>query len=180
MATDRPPSWLALSVKSRHEKSVQRILDYKGYTTSLPLCTRWHTRHSGTAWESEKPLIPGYVFVLHDLQNPFHIVTTPGVVKFVGFGDGPSAIPAAEIEALERLAASQLPIGRCSYTRIGEQVELVAGPLKGLAGIVVRESGATRLVVSVSLLRRSVFVEIESKWAGPVSYCMVASSPANS
>jgi len=158
-----------LSVRSRHEKSVQRMVNYKGYATSLPLCTRWHTRQRGTAWESQSPLLPGYVFVQQNLQNPFHIVTTPGVVKFVGCGNCPSPIPVAEIEALETIAASQLPIGQCSYTRIGDAVELKAGPLKGVVGIVVREAGPTRLVVSVSLLQRSVFVEIESKWAGPVS-----------
>jgi transcription antitermination factor NusG len=163
------PSWLALSVRSRHEKSVKRILDYKGYTTSLPLRTRSHTRRCGTDWQSATPLIPGYVFVLYELRNSFHIATTPGVIRFVAFGNGPSPIPAVEIEALERITASNLPIGECGYTRAGDEVELLAGPLKGLTGLVVREAGNTRLVVSVSLLQRSVFVEIESKWAGPVS-----------
>jgi transcription antitermination factor NusG len=157
--------WLAVSVRSRCEKSVRRILDYKGYATSLPLRKCWHTRRSGSVWESEKPLIAGYVFVAHYAQNPFRMVTTPGVVEIVGFGDEPGLIPAADIEALERLAASLLPVSQWAYTPVGQEVQLIGGPLRGVQGIVVRESGSTRLVVNVRLLQRAVAVEIESEWA---------------
>lgn len=79
--------WVALVVRSRHEKSVQTILDAKGYRTSLPLVRCVHKRRSGSAWDSQKPLIAGYVFVADDRENPFRIVTTPGVVQIVSFGN---------------------------------------------------------------------------------------------
>lgn len=157
--------WHALVVRSRHEKSVKAILDSKGYKTSLPLLKCIRSRPSGSHWESHNPLIPGYVFVVRDLQNPFQMVTTPGFVQLVGFGSGPSAIPEAEIESLERIAASGLPVARCGYTRIGEPVELIKGPLKGVRGVVLRQSKTTHIVVSINLLQRSVAVEIECAWA---------------
>jgi len=157
--------WHALIVRSRHEKSVKAILDSKGYKTSLPLLRCIRSRPSGSNWESQNPLIPGYVFVVRDLQNPFQMVTTPGFVQLVGFGSGPSAIPEAEIESLERIAASGLPVARCGYTRIGEAVELIKGPLKGVRGMVLRQSKTTHIVVSINLLQRSVAVEIECTWA---------------
>ena len=106
--------------------------------------------------------------MVHDLQNPFHIVTTPGFVQLVGFGSGPSAIPEAEIQALERIVASQLPVAHCGYTRIGEAVELIEGPLRGVQGIVLRQAKTTHFVVSIELLQRSVAVEIEGAWAVPM------------
>lgn len=160
-------SWFAWCVRPRHEKSVKKILDYKGYVTSLPLRKCYHTRRTGSAWESEKPLISGYVFVASDPNNPFHIVTTPGVIKAVGFGAGAVAIPRGEIETLERIGGSQLPVAACAYTRAGELVELIGGPLKGVQGIVIRESGATHLVVGITMLQRAVSVEIENTWAVP-------------
>jgi|ERR1700728_2223902 transcriptional antiterminator RfaH len=160
--------WFAVIVRSRHEKSVKTILDAKGYKTSLPLRRYTCKRGSGTDWESRKPLIPGYVFVVYDLQNPLPLVTTPGFVQVVGMGSGPSAIPEAEIEALERIAASQLPVAHCGYTRIGEAVELIEGPLKGVQGRVLRQSKATHFVVSIDLLQRSIAVEIEGAWAVPI------------
>lgn len=102
--------WLALVVRSRHEKSVQTILDAKGYRTAVPLVRCIHERRSGSAWDSQKPLIAGYVFAVRDRENPFRIVTTPGVVTIVSFGSEPGTISEAEIEALERIAASGLPV----------------------------------------------------------------------
>jgi transcription termination/antitermination protein NusG len=160
-------NWYALYVRPRHEKSVKKILDYKGYATSLPLRKCYHTRSSGSEWESEKPLITGYVFVAFHHENPFQIVTTPGVITAVGFGAGACAIPYKEIEALERVAGTQLPVAACAYTHAGEIVELIRGPLKGLQGIVIRECGATHLVVGISMLQRSLSVQIENTWAVP-------------
>ncbi len=162
--------WYAVSVRSRHEKSVKTILEYKGYQTSLPLRKRCHKRRTGAGFINEVPLISGYVFVAEDAENSFRIISTPGVVGFVGYGGRPCPIAGTEIAALERVAASQLPVSQCGYTRIGESVELIDGPLKGLEGIVMREAGSTRLVVSVDLLQRSLAVEIESSWAVPAQY----------
>ena len=161
-------AWLALVVRSRHEKSVKTILDSKGYRTALPLVRCIHKRSTGSAWDSQKPLIAGYVFAALDPENPFRMVTTPGVVHIVSFGSEPAAIPEAEIDALVRIAASGLPVASCGYTRIGETVELIDGPLKGVQGIVLRQAKTTRLVVGVELLQRSVMVEIDGAWAVPI------------
>lgn len=171
-------SWLALVVRSRHEKSVKTILDSKGYRTALPLVRCIQRRRSGSAWDSQKPLIAGYVFAELDRKNPFRIVTTPGFVQIVSFGNEPGAIPEAEIEALERIAASGLPVAGCGYTRIGEAVELIDGPLKGIQGIVLRQAKTTRLVVGIELLQRSVAVEIDGAWAVPIRYISCASKLA--
>jgi transcription antitermination factor NusG len=85
--------WLALVVRSRHEKSVKTILDSKGYRTALPLVRCIHKRRSGSAWDSQKPLIAGYVFAALDPENPFRMVTTPGVVHIVSFGSEPAPYP---------------------------------------------------------------------------------------
>ena len=160
--------WLALRVIARHEKSVQTILNAKGYRTALPLVRCIHKRRSGSDWDSQKPLIPGYVFAVRNPENPFRIVTTPGVVQIVSFGKSPGTIPEAEIEALERVAASGLPVASCGYTRIGEAVELIDGPLKGVQGILLRQAQTACLVVGVELLHRSVAVEIDGAWAIPI------------
>jgi transcription antitermination factor NusG len=167
---------MALAVRSRHEKSVKTILDAKGYRTSVPLVRCVHKRSAGSAWDSQKPLIAGYVFAKQDRANPFRIVTTPGVVQIVSFGSEPGSIPESEIEALERIAASGLPVANCGYTRVGEKVELIDGPLKGVQGIVLRQGKTTRLVVGVELLQRSVTVEIDGGWAVPMRYIAYARS----
>jgi transcription antitermination factor NusG len=161
-------SWLALVVRPRHEKSVKTILDAKGYRTSLPLVICIHKRRSGSAWDSQEPLIAGYVFVVRDRENPLRIVTTPGAVEIVSFGSEPGAISGAEIEALERIAASGLKAASCGFARIGEPVELMEGPLKGVRGLVLRGAKTTLLVVAIELLQRSLAIEIEGAWVAPI------------
>jgi hypothetical protein len=47
-------------------------------------------------------------------------------------------------------------------------VYLEGGPLTGLEGIITNTDKVYRLIVSVSLLQRSVAVEIDREWARPI------------
>jgi hypothetical protein len=49
------------------------------------------------------------------------------------------------------------------YLKDGEKVVVTTGPLTGVTGIVVREKRADRLVVTISLLMRSVAVKIDRR-----------------
>jgi hypothetical protein len=46
----------------------------------------------------------------------------------------------------------------------GQKIVIRAGPLEGVEGVFVGSKSSGRLVVSVSLLRRSVAVEIDEHW----------------
>ena len=107
----------------------------------------------------------GYVFAVDDPGNPFRIATTSGVVEIVSFGGQPVPIPEAQLEALERIAASGIPVTRCRYTLPDQIVELMAGPLRGMQGVLVRQANATCLAVGFGPLQCSVMVEIDGTWA---------------
>ena len=51
--------------------------------------------------------------------------------------------------------------------REGQRVSICGGAMDGLEGILVRDK-LTRLVLSVSLLQRSVAVEIDRAWVSPL------------
>jgi hypothetical protein len=55
------------------------------------------------------------------------------------------------------------------FLSVGSRVYLERGPLAGLEGIVTSDDKIDRVVVSVSLLQRSVAVEIDRSWARRVS-----------
>jgi hypothetical protein len=48
--------------------------------------------------------------------------------------------------------------------RIGDRVQIRSGPLCGLEGILLEMRQRHRLIVSVTLLQRSVAVDIDSAW----------------
>lgn len=159
--------WFAIRVKSRFENVVATILNGKGYEKFLPLY------NSRRAWsdrikEIQIPLFPGYVFCRFDVQRRLPILTTPGVVGIVGIGKIPVPIEDAEIAALQVAVQSGLSAGPWPFMRIGQKVLVHYGPLSGLEGILLSIKGQHRLVLSVTLLQRSIAVEVDGAWVSPV------------
>jgi transcription antitermination factor NusG len=95
------------------------------------------------------------------MQDRLPILTAPGVIRIVGYDRVPVPVDEAEIKALQTLVTSEVPTEPWPFLRIGEQVQIESGPLHGLKGILLEVRGTRRLVLSVSLLQRSVAVEID-------------------
>ena len=159
--------WYALHVKPRFEKYVTRQLESKGYETFLPtyvLKRKWSDRIKSLSF----PLFPSYVFCRFDIHSRLPIVITPGVMAVLGAGKIATPVDEAELTAIRHITESGIAAEPCPYLAVGEVVRVETGPLEGLTGIVLRTKGTDRLVVSVSLLMRSVFVEIDSSRVKPV------------
>jgi transcription antitermination factor NusG len=109
------------------------------------------------------------VFCRLDPKYRLPLLTIPGVVQLVGIGKVPVPIDDAEIAAIQAAVGSGLTLEPWSYLDTGEPVRVERGPLAGLEGIYVENRKQHRIVVSVSLLKRSVAVEIEREWVTPLS-----------
>jgi transcription antitermination factor NusG len=155
--------WFALGVAPRHEKKVSSLLQEKGYETFLPLVSRRH-QYARRTRVFDLPLFPGYLFCRTDLAVRLPILTTPGVLQFTGAGRLPIPIDDDEIAALQRAASTGIPLHPCSFFQAGQRGRIVNGPLRGLEGIVANADNPVRLILSVNLLRRSVFLEIDSEY----------------
>lgn len=168
-------SWFALQTRLRYEHFAAAHLRSKGYEPFLPVYTcrrRWADRVK----KIEQPLFPGYLFCRFDLLNRLPILVTPGVIQVVGNGKSPIAIDDAEIAAIQTVVQSELPRQPWPFLQLGENVRIVYGPLRGLEGILLDLRGNHRLVLSVSLLRRSIAVEIDGAWVSPISSKVPAAS----
>jgi transcription antitermination factor NusG len=152
--------WFALMVKSRHEKAVAAALRGKGYPEFLPLVEQT-TRSAGHNRTVQLPLFPMYQFCRLDPFRRMPVLTIPGVLSIVSVGNVPAPVDESEIEAIQQLVrSSQQPLA-CGFIELGEVVEVISGPLQGLQGILQEIRGKWRLVLSVTLLRRSVSVETD-------------------
>jgi len=89
------------------------------------------------------------------------VITTPGVLRLVGTGGNPTPIADSEIEALQFTTRSGLEYGPCAFLEVGQEVEVRLGPLTGLRGKIVRVKNKQRLILSVNLIQKSVFVEVD-------------------
>lgn len=163
LPAERPPLWYAVRVRSNFERTVSTVLDYKGVEQFLP------TYRSRRVWTDriktlELPLFPGYVFCRIPLEERNRVVTIDGVVGLVGAGRQPIPLSTAEIDSIRTLVHSQLPAQPWPFLKIGQTVRITHGSLSGIEGILVRVKNSWRLVVSVSLLERSVAVEIDAAY----------------
>jgi len=93
---------------------------------------------------------------------------TPGVLHFVGIGKTAAPIDDEEIAAIQRVVRSALGAETWPYLAVGQRVCVEYGPLAGLEGFLAEIRKQQRVVVSVTLLRRSVAVEVERDWVRPL------------
>jgi transcription antitermination factor NusG len=160
--------WYALQVRSRREMPISTQLKGQGYECFLPLyksTRRWSDRVK----EVNQPLFPGYLFCRFDLHNRGPLLMTPGVQQIVGVGRTPMPVQESEMESIRQALASGLPSQPWPYLELGQRVRVNHGSLRDLEGILINFKGSNRVVLSVSLLQRSVAMEIDLSWVTPVN-----------
>ena len=160
--------WFALRVRSNHERLTTIHLRERGYEEFSP-SFKTERRWSDRTKMIDEFLFPGYVFCRLNPQDRLPILTTPGVIGFVGCGKTPIPIPDHEIESIRRMLLSGLLILPWPRLEVGQTVVIERGPLSGVDGILQEVKGKCRLVVSINLLRRSVCTEVDRNWVRPVS-----------
>lgn len=134
--------------------------DFEPYLPVYRLRRRWSDRIVETA----QPLFPGYVFCRFDARQRLPIITTPGVVSIIGFGNEPAPIPDSEIEAIETILRSGLATEPCPFLREGQRIRINRGSLENVEGILLKKKNEWRMIVSVTMLQRSISVEIDREW----------------
>jgi transcription antitermination factor NusG len=164
---NQPWPWYAILVRSTREKTASLLLENAGYECFVPT-SKYVRRWSDRMKEVEVPLFPGYLFCRMNPHNRLPVLKTPGVMQIVGVGKTPIAVEEEEINAIQRVGRSGLPTMPWPYMKVGQVVRIEEGPLRGLDGIVLKIKSGVKLVLSVSLLQRSVAVEIDGGWSSDV------------
>src|SRR5579864_729444 len=159
--------WFALQIRSRWEGTTAALLRGKGFETLLPTYTtrrKWSDRVKVV----ECPLFPGYVFCRFDVHNRLPVLITPGVISVVGRGKTPVAVDDSEILSIQSAVESGIRMEPWPYVEIGERVRVKDDVLDGMEGILTNFKGCDRVVISVTLLRRSVALEIDRSRITPL------------
>ncbi len=151
--------WYAVHTRSRHEKAIAARLDSQAMETFLPLHRSRHTWKNGVHADVDAPLFPCYLFARIDIRDRLHLLQTPGVLGFAAASARPTAIPNEEI-ALLRTATEKLKAEPHPYLNCGDWVRIVAGPLAGMAGVLMRRKQEYRVVLSIEAIMRSIAVEV--------------------
>ena len=159
--------WYAIRVRSQHEDIVARHLRVRGMESFLPLYKQRH-KWSDRFKVIELPLFPGYVFCQFNPANRLPVLTVPGVVHVVGIGQNPTPVDDNEIMALRVAVNSGFPTQPWPFLEVGQWVRVEQGPLSGAEGILLSVRREQRIVLSITLLQRSVAVEIDRECVRPL------------
>ena len=156
--------WYAVYVRSHHEKKVYQLFLKKGIESSLPLIKttrQWSDRKK----KVEVPLFRGYVFVRIDIGiEKLNILKTDGVVKFIGIRNEPSRIQDEQIFWVHMMVEESNTVQNEKEIPVGQKVRVIAGPFKGVEGVVMRAGNQSRLVVVIESIMHAVSVEISPNY----------------
>ena len=156
--------WRVAWTRSNCEQLVYDQLVPKGFDLFLPTAEAW-SRRGRLRVRGHVPLFRGYLFLRHamDKASFLEVCKARGLVRLLGKRwDQLDVVPDSEIDAIQKLVRSRLPIFPYPYLREGQRVRITDGPLAEVEGILVRANPKKGLVVvSVELLRRSVAVQLD-------------------
>jgi len=159
--------WYAVQVKTTHEKRVATFLDLEGLRYFLPLYES-RRRWSDRVREVELPLFPGYIFCSFGPIRRVAVLKTPSVVRIVGVGYTPTAIDDREMAALQAVVSSGVRAMPHPFIQVGKRVRIDGGAFSGAEGIITNLRKPNQVVLSVTLLQRSIVVEIDRAWVKPI------------
>jgi transcription antitermination factor NusG len=158
--------WYALYTCANHEKKAAKEIVRRGVESFLPVyktTRRWSDRRV----QVEVPLFAGYVFVHLALCDRLKILQVPGVVRLVGFGGLPTALPDEQMATL-RAGLNGVHAQPHPFLAVGRRVKIKRGPLAGMQGILLRRKGCLRVVLSIDLIMRSVAVDADAADVEPI------------
>ena len=134
-------NWYVINTKPKKEFQVERLFTEGGIEIYNP-----KYMHE----ERIKPFFPGYEFISFDFPDQYRLVKyTRGVKRLVGVREIPVPIPNEVIHEIKsREVNGLIEIDKYGEKpEVGDEIEVVEGPLKGLRGIFKKELTAKERVL---------------------------------
>ncbi len=163
--------WFVIHSYSGMENKVKKNLEHRAESMGMtdrilqvvvPTETEIEIK-DGVRREVERRVFPGYILIemIMDEDSWYVVRNTPGVTSFVGMGNKPSPLSAAEVERIMIRIESDEPRIKVSF-EVGERVRITEGPFAEFTGVVETidpDKGKAR--VMVSFFNRETPVEVD-------------------
>ena len=162
-------NYYAVYTLPRSEKKAHAELLSKGIDSYLPLqrtLKQWSDRKK---WV-EEPLFRSYLFVNIPQAQYFEVLNTTGIVRYVTFEGKAVPIPPKQIDAIKYFLSGQEMYqedNNLTHLVPGSKVEIIRGPLRGLAGTLVDFHGQKKVRVEIEALGQFLNLSIALKDVSP-------------
>jgi transcriptional antiterminator RfaH len=162
--------WVVINTLPHREQIAVASLHRQDFDAYCPFVRRRrsHARRVDTVL---RPLFPNYLFVRVDdqLAHWRPILTTHGVRTIVRAGDDLSFIDDAFIANLKAREVDGAIVRPPTPYRVGQQVQIAAGPFDRVIATIIDMDEKDRLVVLLDMMNRGIKVTIKSEWVTPIS-----------
>ncbi len=175
--TKEDKQWYVVYTRSRQEKKVRERFLWEGIECYLPLEKRLRIWSDRKKWV-EEPLFRSYIFVrvnVGDYHEYLKVLRTEGVVHFVRNRKVPVPVSEALIEAIRRYEASGEFISEEEEARmkVGDTVEVIRGPMKGLIGTLVSIGKKRKVRIMVEAVQQALYLTVRKSFLKVIDEQMV-------
>lgn len=151
-------NWFVINTKPKKEFQVAKLFAEGGFMYYNPVF-RYESR--------VQPFFPGYGFLAFDFPSQYQMVKyTRGVKRVVGNRNGPIPVPDEVIHELKtRELDGLIELEKHGVApRVGDEIEVAEGALKGLRGVFQKELGdKERVMILLSYVSYQGQLLIEKK-----------------
>ncbi len=136
----------------------------QGYNSYCPMLIK-RIRHARRAFDSPRPLFPGYVFVEHKAAHQAWrpILGTYGVRSILRNGDTPALLPVGFVESLKTRETDGIISKPETPFKPGQAVTISGGAFDGLVGQILEIRESDRVLLLLDLLNQQAKVHVNAK-----------------
>lgn len=163
-STENQKQWHVVYTRSRAEKKVNDELFRQNIECYLPLQKKLRQWKDRKKWV-EFPLMSGYCFVNITRREYDFVLQTDNVVCYVTFEGKAAVIPEYQIEALRKMTKQydfEVNVTTENFEP-GQTVEIIAGPMIGLRGELIKARGKNKFIIRLDQLKSAVVIEIPAE-----------------
>lgn len=160
-----PRRWVVVHARPRCEKKLAEAARQNGIRVYLPVYVRTH-RYGGRIRRFSSPLFTGYLFCCGDVMQRQWLRQNHYAANVLAVLDQERFVD--QLRRVQAAVTSGLPVEVMPFLETGRPVRIVAGPMRGSEGVVVRIRGTDRVLLSVDMIQQAVVVEVDSSALTPL------------
>jgi len=152
-------SWWVAHCKARNEKALAWFLAKQEIAYFLPLREKLTVR-KGRRYKALLPLFSGYVFFNGDLDSRYLALRSNRIAQVIEVVDQSKLVH--ELTQIHLALSKGAPLDPHPHLKKGDRCRVIAGPLEGTEGILLRKKNQAKLVLQVDILGQAAAMEIDA------------------
>ena len=151
--------WWVAHTRARAEKAIAWDLHRREIGYFLPMTERVKVS-GGRKRHVVLPLFSSYIFICGSREDRYGAMTTNRIAQMLDIPDQAGIIK--ELTAIEQALEGNAQLDPYPQVAQGKRCRIIAGPLAGVEGVVVRRCNKARFVLQVNFIGQGAAMEVDA------------------